>query len=155
MIWLNSKKLEKQITSNELTEKDSFYYLLATVLYNFAFYFYSKAVSHFTILTVINFIVSILGAIIVIPMIYKINREYDDKDFIKRFFAITWIVRIKLTIIMIVYTLIYMTIFKNMQNARKVQIVVNIIMNLFLIAINYLLTIQSFKRLKSTGQKDI
>lgn len=148
MIWFKIKDLEKKISTNQFSDKEGFDYLFATTIYGFIYMFYTS-MSGYSYLSWVNLILAILITIIGLPMSYKINCKIDSKDFIKRFIAITWVVRMKL----LIYTLIFMFLFINLFDLKTQSLGKDITLCGFSIAINiffYVLTIKSFKRLKPT-----
>jgi len=146
MIWFNINDLEQQISTNRLSEKNGFNYLLASTIYGFIYMLYAT-MSTFTYLTLIDTGIAIVITIIFFPIIYKINASIDNKDFIKRFIAIGWVVRMKL----LIYTLVFMFLYFNFFDPSSPSITQNVILSVFSIAMNllfYVLIINSFKRLK-------
>jgi len=146
MIWFTINDLEQKISSNQLSEKDGFNYLLASTIYGFIYMLYAT-MSTFTYLTLIDTGIAIVITLIYFPIIYKINASIDNKDFIKRFIAIGWIVRMKL----LIYTLIFMFLFFHFFDSSSPSLTQNVILSVFSITMNllfYMLIINSFKRLK-------
>jgi hypothetical protein len=82
-----------------------------------------------------------------LPIVYRINCNLDNKDFLKRYLAISWIIRIKLLIWFIVSTLVYYNIV-GMHISRTAQIVYVISNGILTSSLYYVLIIRSFKRLK-------
>jgi hypothetical protein len=93
MIWLNLKKLERKISNNELTEKDGYNYFFATMLLGFLMIFIKAVGSGFNENKYLE-LAAALFPIIAIPILYKINKRKDEKNFIKRFFAVYWVIRV-------------------------------------------------------------
>jgi hypothetical protein len=146
MIWFKLKELEKQISINQFSDKDGFNYFFATTIYGFIYTSYSS-ISGGSQLLWISLIATIIITTIGLPMTYKINSEIDDKDFLKRFIAITWVVRMRLLIL----TLLFMFIYLNLFNVRDNSLGQSIFLFVFTLVINffyYYLTIKSFKRLR-------
>ena len=146
MIWFRINDLEKKISMNQFSDKEGFDYLFATTIFGFIHMFYIS-MSGYSNLSWINFILAILITIIGLPMTFKTNSIIDNKDFFKRFIAITWVVRMKL----LIYTLIFMVIFINLFDLKTQSLEKDITLCSFSIAINiffYVLVIKSFKRLK-------
>lgn len=146
MIWFKIEKLEKKITTNQFSDKEGFNYLFATTIYGFINVFYTS-ISGYSYFSWINLIFAILITIIGLPMTYKINCSIDSKDFIKRFIAITWIVRMRL----LIYTLIFLFLFINLFDLKTHSLAKDLTLCGFSFSINiffYVLTIKSFRRLK-------
>ena len=143
MIWFKIKDLEQKISTHQLSEKDGFNYLFASTIYGFIYMLYA-AMSMYSYLTLIDTVIAI---IIFFPIIYKINGGIDNKDFIKRFIAISWVVRMKL----LIYTIIFMFLYLNFIDLTNPSEAQQIALSLFSVAINilfYVMIINSFKSLK-------
>lgn len=102
MIWFDIRKLEEKISKNELSEKDGFNYVLA--------FFIIKALTMGTDSQVENAWIKLLNCFLIVLITiwglnkaYKANTEIDGKDFFKRFFAISWVIGIRmLSVIMFI-----------------------------------------------------
>jgi hypothetical protein len=149
MIWLNSRKIETRITNNQLSDKEGFFYLYATLIYFFVFKLINGAI-HDSCYFIIAYSSASFFVLIGLPLIYKLNKSVDDKDFIKRFFAITWIIKIKLTLVNLVFALISMGLFPVHDKSETRKYLVNIYYSI-MILIYFILTYRSFKRLKKQG----
>lgn len=146
MIWFKLKELEKQISTNQFSDKDSFNYFLATTIYGFIYTSYSSISSGSQLLW-ISLIATITITTIGLPIAYKINSEIDDKDFLKRFIAITWVVRMKLLIFTLFILFIYFNLF-DLRNNSLAQSIFLFVCTLIINLLYYYLTIKSFKRLR-------
>jgi len=160
MYWLNLKALENQISNNELTEKDGFNYLLGysilttiIVTISSVSIFQNKTGLGIALLEVlISVIITILG----LKAVYKANKEKDGKDFIKRYFAISWVIGFRLFLVLIGLIIIFGFVIglfsafqghTHLDNTSSDEIITIIIGTLVTI-ICYLFTIISFRRLK-------
>lgn len=111
MIWLKVKKLEIEISQDKLTENQWFYYFIASIIYGICYSFYISINSYKhppqTMYYIAALIISTLGVV----KIFQINKKIDSKDFLKRYFAITWVIRVKLIILYLIFFLIYLNLF--------------------------------------------
>lgn len=98
MIWFDIKELEDKISNDELSDRDGFNYLMAFFILS------AIAVSFATNNTngwikLLHCVVSILINIWGLNATYQANLDYDGKDFLKRFFAINWVIGMRLIVI--------------------------------------------------------
>lgn len=155
MIWFNIKKLEEDISNDQLSEKDGFNYVLA--------YFILSAISFVGGYNDMSGPIRLLGAAIFVLItiwalnaIYKINLEIDGKDFFKRFFAINWVIGMRVLVAtLILFVIGWIVIAILSENSDKLSLESNpmvgfvqiIFASLFSIII-YLLIMNSFRKLK-------
>lgn len=147
MIWLNIKKLEKEISENRLSDNEGFYYLLATTIYGFVYYLFS-GFSGYNIYTFLNLSIAIIITLIGLPIAYKTNSQKGNIDFFKRFIAITWVVRMRLLIFTIIFMFICMNIF-DLRNPSTVKDVTFLLFSILINVMFYGMTISSFKNIKT------
>jgi len=152
MIWFQSRKLELQISKIQLTEKDGYIYLLATAIYGYIIALYSS-MTHYSYVHLIIVLAHIGITLVGLPMVFKINRNLDNKDFLKRYLAITWVIRMKLLLWFIVSTLIYYNI-AGMKISKSTQISFVITNSVLISLLYYASSIRSFKRLKLQPETD-
>jgi len=146
MFCFKLKALEKQISSNQFSDKDGFNYFFATTIYGFIYTAYTSMSGGNQFLWV-SLVATIIITTICLPIAYRINSEIDDKDFLNRFIAIAWVIRIRILILTIFFMFIYSNIF-DLRNSSFLQ---NVVLSSFTLLINilyYYLTIKSFKRLR-------
>jgi len=157
MIWFNIKKLEEDISNDNLSEKDGFNYVLAYVLASFILS---------TILAVVRFnemsgglrllgtalygIITIWG----LKAIYKINLEIDGKDIVKRFIAINWVIGMRVLVVLLILAVIggiamgiLSTNRSNLESNPMAGYILVIFTSLVTIIL-YLLIMKSFRKLK-------
>jgi hypothetical protein len=155
MIWFDIKELERKISRNELSEKDGFYYLIAySIMSVFALSFAANKTNGWMMLS--EFAISLLITIWGLNTIYEVNNGIDGKDLLKRFFAITWVIGMRMFIVLIplaIFIGMFYGIFavKNNINIHETNPLVGIISITFksvFTIIYILLTINSFKNLK-------
>jgi len=153
MIWFDSRKLELQIAQNRLTEKDSFTYLLATAIYGYIIALYSS-LTHYSTTHLIIVLAHVAITLVGLPMVFKINCDLDNKDFLKRYLAITWVIRMKLLIWFIFSSLIYYNI-EGVKTNKPAQITFIISNSVLTSLLYYALSIRSFKKIKKLIQKNV
>jgi hypothetical protein len=146
MIWFQTKEFEKKISNNQFSEKDGYNYLLATSIYGFVFAYYAT-IGQSSYLTAFICVSHILITLVGFPALYKINKKLDNKDFIQRYLAITWIIRMKILVLMIFSTLILLNIFGSGWLGPSVEKLIIILISISFSLIYYGLAIRSFKRL--------
>lgn len=146
MIWFNIKNLEDKISSNKLSEKDGYNYLLASSIYGIIYMLYVSIVG-FNYLSFLGAGAGIFMAVIFLPILFKINSSIDNKDFIKRYIAIGWVVRMKIML----YNVIFMLLFLNIFDLTTPSLAKDMTLFLFSIgisALSYVLITNSFKRVR-------
>lgn len=151
MIWINIKELENKISRNELTEKDSYNYLLATLVLSI-FSILIPTINGWNIDSIIHVLLNLVITLLGLQILYKLNKMADDKDFLKRLISITWVVKVRLSIYYLFFTFIYIqfvTVSDNMINGLAIIIFSFILKLLF-----YYFSIRSFKRLRILIEKN-
>lgn len=146
MIWIKIKALEEKISKDELTERDGFNYLLINLLYGVAVILV-PTINGFNYVTIIQFIINSLILIVFIKKLYRINTSIDDRDFLKRFISISWVVRIRLIFYYLILNIIYFQFFSMSTFTFKNGITL-IFISLIINFLFYFFLIKSFTRLK-------
>lgn len=145
MIWINIKKLENKISKNELTDKDSYKYLLATLILSIISILV-PTINGWNYASLIHVFLSVIITVFGLQRLYKLNEKADNKDFLKRLISITWVVRVRLTIYYLVFTFIYIQFFSLSDD--KTRGLAIIIFSFILKVLFYYFSINSFKRLR-------
>jgi len=165
MYWLNLKALEEQISKNELTEKDGFHYLLGySLLTIISTSFSGVAALQYNTgfgIACIQFVLLIIITILGLKVVFDTNKEIDGKDFIRRYFAITWVVgfRIALAVFGCIFLAILIFGFITVSQGHEPSLnpdlddVVSMIFMMFVTVIAYLMTIMSFRRLNPKSKE--
>jgi len=155
MIWFNIKKLEEDISNDNLSEKDGFNYVLA--------YFILTTISVVGGYNEMSGWIRLLGAAIYVIITiwglnasYNINLEIDGKDFFKRFFAISWVIVMRVLVAILILSVIggiAMGILS--ENSSNLSLESNpmggyiqVIFTSLVSIIVYLLIMKSFRKLK-------
>jgi hypothetical protein len=146
MIWIKIKALEEQISKDELTEKDGFNYLLINLLYGVAVILV-PTINGFNYVTITQFIINSLILIVFIKKLYRINASIDDRDFLKRFISISWVVRVRLIFYYLILNIIYFQFFSMSTFTFKNGIAL-IFISFIINFLFYFFLIKSFTRLK-------
>jgi len=158
MIWLNIRKLESKISTNELSDKDAFNYVLAFFILSALTIGGSKVENGW--IQLLNIILLTLITIWGLNSAYKANSDIDGKDFLKRFFAINWVIGMRLLLIVFGLSLIFgiiVVIILKTNNGSKLEDnpikdwFLSIFMSMFQV-IYYLLVINSIRRLKPINE---
>ncbi|MBP6755070.1 MAG: hypothetical protein KA210_02900 [Bacteroidia bacterium] len=150
MIWIKIKALEEQISKDELTEKDGFNYLLINLLYGVAVILV-PTINGFNYVTITQFIINSLILIVFIKKLYRINASIDDRDFLKRFISISWVVRVRLVFYYLILNIIYFQFFSMSTFTFKNGIAL-IFISFIINFLFYFFLIKSFTRLKLLRQ---
>ncbi|NQX82446.1 MAG: hypothetical protein HRT66_10690 [Flavobacteriaceae bacterium] len=110
MIWFNITKLERRIYDNNFTDKDGFIYFMASmILSTLGTYIYVEEPIGLTDLVSLSLelVIMIWGVV----SVFKINESFDKKDFFKRFFALSWVIGIRMISIIITCCIIILIIY--------------------------------------------
>jgi hypothetical protein len=106
MIWLDLKKMERKLSSNDISDKESVRYYLGifiiSSIYGIIVTLINKrpidsSGTSVALYYLLNLIIIVIGVI----TIYKLNSKIDNKDFFLRFFSLSFVIFIRL----IVYTI--------------------------------------------------
>jgi len=151
MIWFNIKELERKISSNELSDRDAYDYVLAHFIVS-ALTIYACSGTGIKWVDGLNVILLVLIVIVGMNKTYKTNDEIDGKDFLKRFFAISWVVGIRLTLVAILFAVIIgiaeiIVGGKELPVSNSFNNVVRLVLMVVVEIAYYLLIIKSLRRL--------
>jgi hypothetical protein len=146
MIWFKIKNLEHQISIGQLSEKNTLHYLLATIVYGLIYNLYS-VICGYSYFTLAETLLAIITAIIFLPILYKENQKIDNHNFIARFIAIGWVVKMKLLLYTLVFIFFYLNFF-DLNSENKSSYFILFAFSLFIQILFYVLSLKSFKRIK-------
>lgn len=155
MIWYNISELESKISDNELTDKDGLNYVLAHFILS-ALTVGINTQNEIVWIPFLNSLIMVAITIWGLNKVYKANNEIDRKDFFKRFFAINWVIGMRLLSILLVFVFcveIVKVLLLNsgyhvyMENTTIKHLIQTGFMSMFGL-MYYLLVINSFRRLK-------
>jgi hypothetical protein len=101
MIWLDISNLEDKISKNELSDKDGFnyvlaYFILSVLTMNIGYQNSNEWID------LLNCFSSALITVWGLTAAYKANNEIDGKDFLKRFFAINWVIGMRMLLAVLI-----------------------------------------------------
>lgn len=156
MIWFNIKKLEEDISNDNLSKKDDFNYVLAYVLASFILSTI-LAVLRYEMFGGIRLLGTALYGIITIwglNAIYKINLEIDGKDIVKRFIAINWVIGMRVLVVLLILAVIggiamgILSINRSNLESNPMAGYILVIFTSLVTIILYLLIMKSFRKLK-------
>lgn len=150
MIWFNLKEIENRIISDELTDKEGFSYFLASAILGvIGTYFGSQE----STLTFVSVIVGILLTIWGSFLIFKTNEAGDGKDFFKRYFALSWVIGVRLFVFAfiatILYMIIYLVLFTPEESIIKNNDILKLIISSLIMLLYYFLLNNSFRRVSN------
>ena len=146
MNWLNLKELENKISTNNLTDKEGVDYLLANFIYG-SVWSYIASINGLNLNSTINLLITLFVGIFILFKLYSLNNELDGKDFFKRYFAVTWVIRMKLLIVYFIFLFLYLALF-DMKEKNQTAVIISLLFSVTISLIFCVMTIKSFKRLK-------
>jgi hypothetical protein len=98
MIWFDIGELELRLKNGDLSDKDSFYYLLANlVLYAIAPYIDSNDDTTKWLIA-LEIVIAIAMTVIGTKMTFDTNSAGDNKDYLKRFLSLSFVTGIRLLV---------------------------------------------------------
>lgn len=155
MTWFNIKELERKLINNELSDKESFDYLLfSSVLLTFFTYIGVKEHSndwlHFLEL-IISLVITIVGT----KATYTINATGGQKDYLKRYISLSFVVGVRLFVfallVAFILGIIVATINPHSEKDPNSEEIGKLIFVLFFGIIYYFQLTNSFKRINKTN----
>jgi ABC-type antimicrobial peptide transport system permease subunit len=156
MTWFNIKEVERKIIHDELTDKESFDYLLySSVILTFFSYIgveeHSNDWLHF-----LELIISIVITIVLLKETYTINAKGGQKDYLKRYTSLSFVAGIRLVVyaflVAIPLGIIMAALDGNVEkNQTNEEIVKLIFISIFGI-VYYIQLTNSFKRVNKTNE---
>jgi hypothetical protein len=153
MIWFNIKELELKLKGGEMSDKDFFQYLLANmILYSVVPYLSDSSSTKWILAIEIVFALAI--TVIGTKMTFDINSRGDNKDYFKRFFALSLVVAIRLivfTFIALVPVVVIARIANSFGTVEGLDDFYNLALTIiFSLAYYYMLT-RSFERVSKVS----
>jgi len=149
MIWFDISKLEDKISRNELSDKDGYNYVLAFFILSVLAMSISSQDGNGWI-KLLNCFLLVLITIWGLDGAYKANTEIDGKDFFKRFFAINWVIGMRMLVVAflfgIVLAIISLAVDTPAGKGPIRELISTIFVSLFSV-IYYLLIIKSIRKL--------
>lgn len=146
MVWFSFKKLEEKITSDLLSESDGYKYFMATAIYVALQDLYNSQID-FSASYVVHSIISLAFVLATVMVMYEINQSIDGKDFLKRFIAVTWMVKLRVLPIYFLSLWLFKFYYRYIgspANAYAAQYGVT----LLICAYSMIAALQSFKRIR-------
>lgn len=108
-----------------------------------------------------EFVLLIFITIFGLKAAYDANMDIDGKDFIRRFFAITWVIGFRIALVVLgfiflatlIYSITSVTHGHYYSANTNLEDILTMILALFVTLISFLLTIMSFRRLKPNSKE--
>lgn len=155
MIWFDVKQLEKNLKADIVSEKETFMYLFVLLLISTISEYVNDPETPSQLTTWIELTLDVVLTVLTLKITYDINTKGDNRDYVKRFIALTMVIMIRLIVFAVPVALVGLTIIKILENTKLVT--VSSLDNLFDLAITFCLGVayyfmltQSFKRINST-----
>jgi hypothetical protein len=155
MIWFDIIKLEKKLIDGDLSEKEGFNYVFALLIIAAIGRYMSSVADDYEnnwfLLVEAGVLISILTAQLIAT--FKINRNGDGKDFVKRYVCLAVVIRIRLAIyslaIGVPVVIILAVAGKEMGILQNIKDFVKLVIPIILVTINYFMLTNSFKRVNN------
>lgn len=146
MIWFNLKKLEKRISANSLTDNEGYKYFLASALLIGVLDLLNRNMG-LNYLIIINAIIALAFTIVNIVILYELNSSMDDKDFLLRYIAVMWMVRLRALLCYLILLALYLLYFR-LHGYSVHTLAYQLGITLFICIYTLMTSFYSFKRLK-------
>lgn len=151
MIWFKIKDLEQKISTDNLTDEDGVKYFVGWLAYGYIMQTL-RAMGHSDTVNTYPFLLAIILPFFMIPYFFKQNKLFDNKDFFKRFIAISFVVSIR--IIVIVFSSIFISLFIwDLKEPSPGFKTFHLTLSFVTIFLYYIMVFNSFRRLKNTLNK--
>ena len=155
MTWFNIKEVERQIINDELTDKESFDYLVySSVILTFFTYIGTKEHTN-DWLHFLELIISIVITILILKETYTINAKGGQKDYLKRYTSLSFVAGIRLVVyaflVAIPLGIIMAALHGNMEKNQINDEIVKLIFVSIFGFVYYIQLTNSFKRVNKTN----
>ena len=163
MIWFDIKTLEEKLIRNEVSEKTGYHYLLAFLILT-ALAVSSDDTPSFVskYWKLADFIIGILILVLGTRKVFSINREGDNRDFLKRYFSISFVHTIRIAVLFFIILLFFnlldefllekldLAFLNQFENEDFIKFTLGLLFNILF----YFFLIRSFKKVnESTGEE--
>jgi|JI9StandDraft_2_1071091.scaffolds.fasta_scaffold88200_2 hypothetical protein len=155
MTWFDIKKLEKNLKTDAVSEKETFRYLFVLMLISTISSYVNNPETPSQLTSWIELTLDVVLTVLTLKTTYDINTKGDNRDYVKRFMALTIVIVIRLIVFAVPVALVGLTIIKILESTKLVT--VSSLDNLFDLAMTfglgiayYFMLTQSFKRINST-----
>ncbi|GAA4325670.1 hypothetical protein GCM10023115_40120 [Pontixanthobacter gangjinensis] len=164
MIWFNIRSLEEKLIRNEISEKTGYYYLLAF------FIILSLALNnndgpdiqdkYWRLADIVTgFLIMVFG----LRTAFKINAKGDNRDFLKRYFSLSFVHGVRLAVLVFIIALFFNLMFEfavektglDLLNSAAGSDFKEFSIGLLFNILFYFLLIRSFKKINAGSEKEI
>lgn len=163
MIWFNIRKLEEKISNNELTDKDGFNYLLAFFISISLIFTEIGSDNNVFWIKLLDLFLPIIVTIWGLHTAYNANIKIDGKDFFKRFFAINWVITMRMLGFVLIFLLISeiingsasLSFREGLHDKSQFLDIIGLVFTTIFEVVFYLLIINSFRKIKPKKEENI
>jgi ABC-type nickel/cobalt efflux system permease component RcnA len=150
MTWFNIKEVERKLINDELTDKESFDYLLYTSVL-FTFFTYVGVKEHTNDwLHFLEFIITLIITIVGIKATYTINAKGGQKDYLKRYTSLSFVAGIRLFtyafLVAIPFGIIMAALNGNIEKNQTNDEIIKLVFVVIFGIVYYIQLTNSFKR---------
>jgi ABC-type nickel/cobalt efflux system permease component RcnA len=150
MTWFNIKEVERKLINDELTDKESFDYLLYTSVL-FTFFTYVGVKEHTNDwLHFLEFIITLVITIVGIKATYTINATGGQKDYLKRYTSLSFVAGIRLFVyaflVAIPFGIIMAALNGNIEKNQTNDEIIKLVFVVIFGIVYYIQLTNSFKR---------
>jgi hypothetical protein len=161
MIWYDIKELEKQLAEGAVDDKSGYHYLIGIILlYTISSYGGGIDYENYWLKS-IYIAADLILTIVNLRTTYSINTNGDNKEYLKRYLGLSFVVSIRLlvyvVIVMTIGTFVTFVLEKNGPLNKDWKDIASLCLDLAAMAVFYFMLTASFKRVNavsaSTNQK--
>jgi hypothetical protein len=150
MIWFDIKELERGLKSGDVSDKEIFNYLIATlIMFSIVPYIPSNDYKT-TWLIAVEIVIVIAITIIGTKMTFDINSRGDNKDYFKRFLSLSFVTGIRLVVFVFLAAIpvgiIVYLVDKNIGANENIKDLFNLTLMTGIGVFYYFMLTNSFKR---------
>ena len=151
MIWYNIKTLEKKLRQGDLSDKETFNYIIAYVI---LLALASTSIDRYKTewLTYIDVIVTTIIALIGLKKAFDINSAGDNKDYLKRLISLSFVSGIILVSYYAIVVIVFLVV-DGIFNSKLFSLdITKLTISIIAEIVYYLILIKSFTRVNSNNQ---
>ncbi|HEX6981737.1 MAG TPA: hypothetical protein VF181_03155 [Balneolaceae bacterium] len=153
MNWFNLRDLENRLSDNNVSDKEGFYYLMASFIL-FSLISYGSSSDYYNNDTFLFAEVALVLLITVVGLnlTFKVNQKGDGKDYLKRFLSLYFVIGIRLFVFIMLLAIpvaIFAVVFLEETSGRLIEDYLYISLSTIVGVIFYYLMVSSFKKVAS------
>lgn len=102
MIWFDIKELEKELATGEVSDREGYQYLLASMVAMTVTSYLGSGNYANKWLSLIEAVISLFITVALLKVTFDINNNGDNKDYLKRFVSLSFVSGIRLMVLVLI-----------------------------------------------------